>query len=355
MIRAIQKISRPLEWLSRIVFFGHPFRLIPTRLLLDPLLDDYNRGVLLEGRQMRRRLMWRWVLTMSACDAAAMLAVSQQIRTASKRWRFVTAGIALLFAWQQNRYFRKLPLINSQITIALDYVQANLANVKSSHNIALRTIAEYQKTGSPYVLMIRTFNEVVEARVDAKDTKDALKLMHQSGRGHTSLRAMSGEVIAEERLCAALSKWIPAIAIRNPAHVDVNRHIRPSHYKPTPRLFLPSDEWQDAIVHLIEMSPYICAHITELTPGVSMELEMIRAFGKEDSTLIVICKPTDLRPSVAKFFDHQGLVLPEYNGPDPSDPPLRFFNHLVMQDDLDYEAIASNVQVANWARGWLGS
>jgi hypothetical protein len=344
-LRAIDKVRRLLESLS-IVVFDRPFKTVPTRLLLDPLLDEYNRGLLLEGRQERRSLLCRWLLGTFACDAATLLSVSGRVRLPSKTWRLAVMVADLSLGWQY-RCYRELVLVNAQVGMSVDFVKDHLASTRLSHSNALNIISAYQRSSVPFVLMIRTFDEVTEARVDAKDANEIAKgLMPNRAQSPISLRSFSSEVMAEERFCSALSQWIPVVAIRNSAY-----QLSDSS---TSRLALPADAWEEAIAKLIEVSPYICVHLTELTPGISMELNTIHRLGKEDSTIIVMCEPRDnLGMAAPLFFEALSLAVPEYKTPDPRDIPLRFFDRLVRQGELDYEALASSPEVAAWGRAWM--
>jgi hypothetical protein len=342
---AISARSRFLDWPGKLAF-GRSFESIPTSLILDPLLDDYLRGIFLDGRRERRRLIRRWLLPVSVYYVAGMLVMGKQIKCSRKRLQFLILMAALSFTWQFMTW-RKFSLINSQISQSLNWGRDDLAHVKSSNRDALDIVTGYQQSGAPFVLMLRTFDEVREARVTAREAGAELKKLSASEGSVISVRSVRPEFQDEEKLAAALRRWIPVVAIRNPAQVEMS----PNHS--LPRLALFADEWREPVQHLIELAPYICVHLTELTPGVSFELESIHRLGKEDATLIVIGESQGHGDMVAEFFASMDLPVRKYQAPNLGDVPLRFFRHLVRQTELDLETLASNPEVFAWAGNWM--
>ena len=84
--------------------------------------------------------------------------------------------------------------------MSLEVVSDQLAYMGLNHRRAIEIITEYQRSGSPYVLMLRTFDEVLERRVDAEDASAGLRRLSAQKRGPIAFRIQHGRVWLRKNL-----------------------------------------------------------------------------------------------------------------------------------------------------------
>ncbi len=325
------------EW-PLVAMFGRDFRRIPRGLLLDPMLSGHARGNLLDGMRHRRETLPPWLACVGTGLALANLAVVWPAARRATTLPFIGAGALVAVGWS-HVFGQQIMEDNALISLAVLQAEEHVQSVRARHEQAVRILSRREQ--EPFVLMLRSFDEVFERR------KGSDAIPHGSPGAVEVLRSFRPDTRAEEKLAERLSRWFPVVAVHNPSD------DYPEQRTDIARLFVPEDEdWRAVIRRLVTLAGYICVHVTQLTPGVTAELEAILDADRAGSTAVILCDLPDdedgMRDTVYKFFRGVG-----YDAPDPvparrTDAPLDRFRQVVSQQAIDYGALDRCSPFAGW-------
>ena len=325
------------EW-PLVAMFGRDFRRIPRGLLLDPMLSGHARGNLLDGMRYRRETFPPWLACVGAGFALANLPAVWPAARRATTLPFIGAGVLVAGGWS-HVLGQQIMEDNALISLAVLDAEEHVQRVRARHEQAVRILSRREQ--EPFVLMLRSFDEVLERR------KGSDAVPHGSPGAVQALRLFRPDTRAEEKLAERLSQWFPVVAVHNPSD-DF-----PEQRTDIARLFVPEDEdWRAVIRRLVALAEYICVHVTQLTPGVTAELEAILDAGREASTAVILCdRPDDeggVRDTMYEFFRGMGYDAPDPVAADRTDSPLDWFGQVISQTAIDYGTLDRSPPFAGW-------
>jgi hypothetical protein len=213
-----------------------------------------------------------------------------------------------------------------------------------------------ERTGSQFILMLRSFEaSTFEIRLNPEDLTEGLKgwaeteldrrrrYLKPGAKEEIGFRFVSTESLDEERVGLALSETLPVVAISNPSDPS-------AIHDEIPRLSLDPEEWKAQVRRLIAIAPLIMVRVSTLTPSVRFELEAILAEGRQESSLVLLCKPASGRPLLQKASALLRTDIPVETRLSPDDPLLSQFNRVVREEDIEYASLSESPMI----RAWLG-
>jgi tetratricopeptide (TPR) repeat protein len=164
--------------------------------------------------------------------------------------------------------------------------------LKALHAAALALFAEYEKTGKPFVLYLRTF--AIRQLYGHKLDKDG------------NLVDESTALVLEEHLHRLLApRGVGVIKIADTSTPDVFGGR-------VPALVLDQDKWFPAVKTLIASAELIVSECQFLNPGVLAELKACIELGRADRTVLILPsppvefygKPEDIEPFARATYQH---------------------------------------------------
>jgi len=301
------------------------------------MLSGHLRGTLMEAVRYRRQTFPPYLACASAVLTLGGLPLVWPACRRATRLPFIGAGFILaaagcqVFGWQ-------IMQDNALIGLTLMQAEEHVQHVRASHEQAVHILSRRER--EPFVLLLRSFDEVVERR------KGSEAIRPGSPGATQTLRLFGRDARAEEKLAEPLRRWFPVAAVHNAS--DDFTGARADNA----RFFVPEEDWRTVVCQLIKLARYICVHVTQLTPGVAFELEAILEAGREDSAVVILCDlpddDADVRNVVYTFFRGVG-----YDAPDPvlarrTDAPLNRFHEVLRQKEIDFAALDRCPPFAGW-------
>ncbi len=238
-----------------------------------------------EGRLDEAEAAWREVAGKAsealATDECAAHAASDLARLSALRAR---AGHAFTnpVALDARRTLRKLSRRRKTRDMAegihalhADLIAREDRESGQLHDAAVHVIWECITYGEPFVLFLRNFD------VETPTSRSA----------RMGVASMLGASEVEPALARAFDGVLPLLGLANP----LNRlpMIGSPGVSPVPKLELRTDSWEEHVSRLVALAHLIVVEIDTLSPGVGRELELIRAAGKQERTVLIFAPEGD--------------------------------------------------------------
>jgi tetratricopeptide (TPR) repeat protein len=213
------------------------------------------------------------------------------------------------------------------------------AKSSSTHYKALEIINECSASGAPFCLFLRSFETEAYDWVppdEISKSRISRVIKYHSGAGAT-----------EAKLHKILNDRISILAISNPSSVyDMGTLF--------PRLESTDEDWEYQVTNLAEHAAIVICECQVMSPGMSLELEIIKRLNKQDRTIIII--PDGEQKRKKKLMDNTILILhkfetPKHPVPDKNDKLLAEFIRVVYLSEIPDESPDTSPVFADlWAK-----
>lgn len=183
---------------------------------------------------------------------------------------------------------------------------------------ARKIYQDYLSIGKPFGLFLRAFeSEAYRYGVPVSELNPEERDIYRLG----------GEQSVERHLYSAVHQRIPFIAIISPVDLLAGGLI--------PR-FSGGKEWESWAKRLATEAAIIVFHCYALSPGVNVELDLLRRCKREDSTVIVLKEIGASNNPAAKSFISNIAKVTHYEVPQKNHPALAGFPRFVYESDIDW-------------------
>jgi len=200
-------------------------------------------------------------------------------------------------------------------------------NLKRAHSEGAMIMHEYNTTGRPYALFLRSF-EIESYNYLTPEKQGELRQI---------ITTLHGPSEVEKKLVGALSGRIPLIGIANPSDISGRTLI--------PRIELPNDGWQKVVRNLIDYAHFIVMDCHTLAPGVMWELETLQKANRQDTTIIVLPQLDNLDKDQGALRDivqsAKGVIV-EHETPSPDHPQLAAFQRKAFEDQINFDSLENS-------------
>ena len=166
--------------------------------------------------------------------------------------------------------------------------------ISTSHAKAAEILYKYRQAGQPFALLLRSFD------VEALSRDIHTRLLPDSNFDEYTATFMSMRARSVEE--ALISKHVQTITIGNSAdyHVSLDEQI--------PRLFLDPAHWIEVVKPLIAAAYFIVARVDRLSPGMTLELDLIGSCDRQEDTVVVLSRAQQLDKG-ADFVESIGRAI----------------------------------------------
>jgi len=201
------------------------------------------------------------------------------------------------------------------------------------HARAARVVARAVGAGAPFGLYLRNFDLVGRTEPGAVDPwgePQVITLMHS-----TDVRL--------QRLVAEQAERVPFVAIEN----------RAADAGPFPRFICADEDWELCAELLIRHAAVVVMLYLGLTPGVALELDLLRQAGAQSRTLIVVGGEPVTTTWLATLARAMGRrPLDDERPAPPADPPPADFPHVLTlrEDEAARDTVAALLAAAQAPR-----
>jgi tetratricopeptide (TPR) repeat protein len=231
----------------------------------------------------------------------------------------VAVTVALEWRWRRHamasiRY----------IELGLQQRESAAQSQATSDQAAREVIANYDATGQPYALYLRSFDIEVIVRGSLEASAPS-----------------SGEF--EAALAAGLEGRVAILGIQNPAD---NRPYRTDVIR---KFALPSKGWREGFEQLVAGADFIVTVPVALTPGVSAELAGIRELRRETDTVVIV--PGTTGDQVTENIELTRAItrarIPSSQRLAVTSPELASFPRVAFEENVDFDALDSHPMFAD--------
>jgi hypothetical protein len=227
--------------------------------------------------------------------------------------------------------FYLLEAARASVQSDIYFIRKRLENGRKSNRMAVKVLNEHRVDAAPFVLFLRSFELMASSHeVDAEEIEPFYRpIATPDGRPQRVVFTRytpSGERV-EKPLGEALSGRVSILGIGNEAEIS------PFIDHAVPMLHPKKGSWVKCADLLIEAASLIVLEISSFTPGVCLELDMLKARERQDSTVIILTPP----PARDDFIDAVLKVDPPQSDlATPADERFSGFSKIIDVNDIDF-------------------
>jgi tetratricopeptide (TPR) repeat protein len=299
-------------------------RLVPRKPVPHALDDPMARSV---DKEMYENLA-RTTLKMIALAIAALaaIAVTLLLLPAGLAIRVLgaavvaAAAVAMELRWQQHR-----KMVISNITELRKNIMARAETQARDHASAQEVISDFDATGQPYALYLRSFD--IEAMPGTTAHGEMLR---------ASIPATSRRL--EAALATGLEGRVAVVGLQNPSDDSVSQAAA------IPKFALPGDGWQKSFEQLVAGAEFIVIVPVTLSPGISAEIAGVLRSPRVADTVVIVPGATadHVAETAALTTILGGAESSRGERLDTTSPELAGFARVVPEDEVAFDALDSH-------------
>lgn len=231
--------------------------------------------------------------------------------------------------------------IEREIRERREWVREEAELASARHAEALKIFTAYRENLEPYALFLRNF-EIEAHQAVGMGPEGPQRVISTKGT----------EQGIEVRLAAALRERLPLLGIENPLsmHSFFQQHA-------IPKLELRNETWRAAVQELVAGASLIVFNLTDLSPGVALELQTIFSHEKQSSTVVILSiDEGEPDGSVEGVRQYLNIPSPPRQSLEQIRSQLSGFPRVVLERDINFDdldaspAFADLLKQANFIR-----
>jgi hypothetical protein len=288
---------------------------------------------------IKLRRAWLYSLIIPIAPALFMAAIIVFIHNP---WLMYALGFVFIFylvlwylvsstKWRRYESFWNYVIKDANLFYAME-----TAVIKKSHDAAIDVIVQFEMTGQPFALFMRSFDSEVVSILTPVGTGDY-------GAPRNIRSATNGPSEIEAKLAPALKPWLQLIGVANPFNSNFNKDL---HF-----LQLPPDDWQSGVERLAKIAAMIVIDVRSAAGvGTLWELDLILRLDRQNDTIVIVGNRKDDNVDVMLLLykNEFGNDVPQY-----LTPKAKINNVLLEQflkkcriDDINFEHLTETAVFA---------